>query len=207
MRKVAGIPVKIVAVNGSPKGINSNTNVMLTSFLSGAEKAGAEVVKIILGDKNIHCCNGCYSCWSNHTGCVIHDDMKSVLVSASGADVIIFASPIYFVFCTGLFKNFIDRLTCTGNPHAEVKIGAPKFIMMSNCGFPSEKEFEILSLWMKQFVRRMNSELLAEYYFPNGKSLKDKDNEKAQQYLTKLQQAGLELCEETGGFSDGKQIT
>ena len=38
--------MKIVAINGSPKGKASNTNIMVNSFLTGAQEAGAEIFNV-----------------------------------------------------------------------------------------------------------------------------------------------------------------
>ena len=181
--------MKIVAINGSPRGKGSVSAIMLTAFLSGAG-ADVDIVDITLAEKNVEYCRGCYSCWTSNQGCILDDDFNEIVKSAANTDIIVFASPVYFGNVTGLFKNFIDRLTSTGNPHAEVKMGAPKFIMLSNCGYNSTDEFEIVSLWIKQLVNRMNSSLLGEFYCPNGKQLRDGKSEKTQAYLKMLAEQG-----------------
>lgn len=183
--------MKVFTVNGSPKGQQSASAAMLSAFTSGMKDC--QIVSLNLADKNIQHCRGCYSCWTNSHGCVLEDDFHEIIASAQGTDLIVFATPVYFENVSGLFKNFIDRLTSTGNPHAQIKIGAPKFVMLSNCGFVSEKEFEIISLWAHRFVQKMQSELLGEFYFPGGKRLRDAQDETAMQYLKFLQEQGAAI--------------
>ena len=64
--------MRIVAFNGSPRGAAGNTHVMVENFLSGAEAAGAETESIILADKKIGHCRGCFACWLKTPGkCII----------------------------------------------------------------------------------------------------------------------------------------
>lgn len=66
--------MKIVVINGSPKGKNSNTNVMVQAFLKGAQEA--ETLNIFLSEKEIKHCKGCHTCWTKGPGqCVTNDDM------------------------------------------------------------------------------------------------------------------------------------
>ena len=51
--------MKVLAINGSPKGNKGNTEHLLQAFLKGATDAGAETEVVYLKDKEIHHCIGC----------------------------------------------------------------------------------------------------------------------------------------------------
>ena len=69
--------MKILCVNGSPKGRKSTTYLMAEEFLKGARGRGAETDHVLLSDKKIHHCIGCFSCWFKTPGrCFFEDDMK-----------------------------------------------------------------------------------------------------------------------------------
>ena len=91
--------MKIIALNGSPRGHKGNTEVILKQFLKGCESAGAKTETIYLKDKNIkHCC-GCFTCWEKTPGkCIYKDDMEDLLVKVSKADIIVYATPLYLLY-------------------------------------------------------------------------------------------------------------
>ena len=89
--------MKIVVVNGSPKGRGSNTQIMVEAFLQGAQEAGAETLNVFLAEKEIQHCRGCFSCWLKTPGrCIIEDDMMRILAAVVGADVLVLSTPLYF---------------------------------------------------------------------------------------------------------------
>jgi len=112
--------MNVVCVNGSPKGKNSNTAIMLESIAEPFVKEAC--ITLTLGDMNISPCTGCYSCWTKTPGiCIIEDDMKGALEIVRTADILIFGSPLYFNNISGTLKNFIDRLTALGgDPHQAI---------------------------------------------------------------------------------------
>ena len=98
---------KVVILSSSPrKGGNSET--LCDRFLAGAVEAGHQAEKIVLAEKKINYCTGCYDCRS--TGqCVQKDDMAPILDSMEAADVIVLATPGYFYNMCGQLKTMIDR--------------------------------------------------------------------------------------------------
>ena len=88
------------------KGGNSET--LADEFARGAKEAGHQVEKICLYDKTIHFCKGCLAC--QKTGhCIIQDDADSIIQKMQVAEVIVFATPIYYYEMCGQMKTMLDR--------------------------------------------------------------------------------------------------
>lgn len=99
---------KILILSTSPRK-GSNSDALAEKFAEGARKAGNEVEKISLIGKEIQFCRGCLAC--QKTGaCVIHDDAdKIVQDKMQNADVLVFATPIYYYEMCGQMKTLLDR--------------------------------------------------------------------------------------------------
>ena len=86
--------IKIIGITGSPRK-NSNTEYLVQIALESAEKSGAEVEIINLGQMNIEPCNACEIC--KLTGeCPKDDDINTILSTIEDAQGIIIGSPVYF---------------------------------------------------------------------------------------------------------------
>ncbi|MDO4943016.1 MAG: flavodoxin family protein [Lachnospiraceae bacterium] len=106
--------MKITILNGSPR-LNGNTEIMVDEFMKGAKASGHEVDKINLAGKKIAGCLGCQYCFAHGGKCVQNDDMAAVLESLDQADLVVFASPIYWFDITGQLKCAIDRMYARGS--------------------------------------------------------------------------------------------
>ena len=99
---------KVVVLSTSLRN-NSNSELLAKSFVEGAKKSGNEVEYITLKNKNIRFCTGCLTC--QKTGrCVIKDDVTDIMDSVLNADVVVWATPIYYYEMSGQMKTLIDRL-------------------------------------------------------------------------------------------------
>ncbi|MDD3168155.1 MAG: flavodoxin family protein [Eubacteriales bacterium] len=202
--------MKIAVINGSPKGNAGNTNIITESFLRGAREGGAETITVFLAEKEITPCRGCHICWTRGPGqCVISDDMLQVLAVLGSADIIVFASPVYFANISGLLKTFMDRMTMIGGPQTAktAKIEnqknesagakAPKLMMISSCGLSDRGEFDVISLWMSKVSQKMNMDFIGEIYATNGKAFsaeRGTDHTAVSDYLEAAEQAGKEIA-------------
>lgn len=98
---------KVLVISTSPrKGGNSET--LADEFVRGARETGNDVEKITLYDKDIRFCKGCLVC-QNTQRCVIHDDADTIVQNMLTADVIVFATPIYYYGMCGQMKTLLDR--------------------------------------------------------------------------------------------------
>jgi multimeric flavodoxin WrbA len=86
-----------------------NTGRIVEAILEGARGKGAETESIHFGGLKVQPCNSCGVC--EKTGeCILKDDMPTGYKALKDADVIVFASPIFFDHITAQAKIFIDRL-------------------------------------------------------------------------------------------------
>ena len=100
--------MKVLVIHASPRA-KGNSDLLCDAFIRGAEESGHSAEKISLREKEIHSCRACYACFK--TGhCVQNDDMAGILQKAEAADVLVLASPTYFLTMSGQMKVFIDRL-------------------------------------------------------------------------------------------------
>jgi len=99
---------KVVVISTSLRP-GSNSNALAEQFAEGAKAAGNEVEFISLRGKEIKFCLGCLSC--QKTGaCVFKDDVPAIMDSVLNADVICWATPIYYYEMSGQMKTLIDRM-------------------------------------------------------------------------------------------------
>lgn len=100
--------MKIVSLLGSPRS-KGNSAVLAECFLEIAKGLGAGTQSFVLNRLTYQGCQACRACKKSSEVCVLKDDLTKVLETVSLADVIVFASPVYFGDVTGQMKMFIDR--------------------------------------------------------------------------------------------------
>lgn len=99
---------KILIVCSSPR-IGGNSTLLASQFASGAEAAGHTVETIMLNEDEPGYCQACEYCLSHSGQCFQQDIMNSVRDRLTEADVLVFATPVYFYSMSAQMKAFIDR--------------------------------------------------------------------------------------------------
>lgn len=122
--------MKIAIFNGSPKA--QNTAALVDAFAEGAKEAGHEVEVYHVGKMKIAGCLGCEYCHTKGEGsCVQKDDLEKILPAYKEADMIVFASPIYYFTMTAQMEAAIQRVYCIGKP-----LKAKKAALLLSSGSP-----------------------------------------------------------------------
>lgn len=127
--------MRILVINGSPKGEKSNSYQLTKAFLKGIsqEDRTAEIRERAVCKMDIHPCLGCFSCWNRTPGkCCIQDDMEQVIRDLLWADLTVWSFPLYYFTVPGALKNLIDRQLPMNLPFMEEQEG-----QIGNGGHPS----------------------------------------------------------------------
>lgn len=96
---------------------NSNSTGLAKQVAKGAKSIKHDVHFMDVSRLNIGPCRGCEGCHQPKSkGCVVKDDMQALYPRFNEADVVIFASPIYWFNLGGQIKQFIDRLYAVALP-------------------------------------------------------------------------------------------
>lgn len=145
--------MKVLIINGSPKGDGSNTLRLTNAFVDGMCEIGdLEIKKLNTSSLDIRPCLGCFHCWKDtHGNCVIDDEMNEVIKDYLWADVILWSFPLYYFSVPGQLKNLIDRQLPMSLPFmtenktgigsgahpSRYEISYKRHVLISTCGFYS----------------------------------------------------------------------
>ena len=99
---------KVVVISTSMRA-GSNSQMLAEQFAEGAKTAGHQVEFISLRGKEIKFCVGCLAC-QKLGACVIKDDVPAIMEQVLNADVVCWATPIYYYEMSGQMKTLIDRM-------------------------------------------------------------------------------------------------
>lgn len=99
----------ILVITGSPR-YKSNSDSLADAFVKGAQSAGHEVNLFQAGKRTIKPCIACNKCYTKGTACIFNDSFNELALLAEKADVIVFATPMYWFSYTAQIKAAIDKL-------------------------------------------------------------------------------------------------
>ncbi len=103
---------KIMILSGSPR-TNGNTITLVNWIAEAARREGAEV-EVVDAARIDYKVNGCIACMGCQAlpeyECVVHDAAAPILARMPEADVLVFATPVYFFGPSAQLKLLMDRM-------------------------------------------------------------------------------------------------
>ncbi|RVU54889.1 flavodoxin family protein [Anaerosphaera multitolerans] len=116
--------MKVVAIMGSSRK-NLNTHNLLEMFLNKYNLKEEEINIFNLKDLDYKYCLSCYGC-ERTSKCILRDDLTDIYPLLEEADIIVFATPIYYNSVSALSKAFIDRMQVYWTRKFRLSLDPPK---------------------------------------------------------------------------------
>ncbi len=176
--------MKILAIMGSPNGMNGNTGRLLEEVLVGVRQGGGDVELVSLSQSKVLPCVSCYVCHKTGT-CTLKDNFEEIRAKLMSCDGFIFASPNYIHSVTAQLKAFFDRCACIIHCVAlEGKYGA----VVETSGGGEDADVigymeHVVNVLGAQSVRGIGSPVAGCRSFPDEEAL-----------FVKARELGKELC-------------
>ena len=99
--------MKIAVLTGSPRK-NGNSAYLTEQFIKGAEEQGHEVFRFDCAFKQVEPCRACNRCGMDGP-CIFSDDFQELRPKLIEADMVVFATPMYYFGISAQMKRVIDR--------------------------------------------------------------------------------------------------
>ena len=142
---------KILVLSASARK-GGNTDSLCDEFIRGAESMGHSVEKIYVAFMQVNGCIGCRACQSNGGHCVQKDDMALIYEKIKEADVIVFASPVYFYSFNSQLKAMMDRT------FAIEKVISGKTVYLITTGAAPKKEYmSLIAEHFRKYISCFNN--------------------------------------------------
>lgn len=142
--------METVVLFGSPHK-DGNTIQVVNALSETLKQKGHNVRMLYLNDLNIRPCQGCYACIPKGI-CKINDDMKDIRKYMIDADLIVYASPIYWYGPSGQLKLVMDRGISFLDNEYNSRLKGKKVVTLMTCAEDNVDTFQpALGMFNKTF--------------------------------------------------------
>jgi multimeric flavodoxin WrbA len=164
--------MKIIAINGSPRGMGGTTGRLLEEVLAGAAESGAELEIVNLSETPIKPCVACDAC--HRVGpCGVQDEYETIKEKLLAADAFVLASPNYIFSITAQMKCFFDR--ANGLAHRTALEGKYAAVVETSGGGDDREVLDYMTRFVNslgaQSVGSIGSPGAGPRMFPNQEAL------------------------------------
>lgn len=162
--------LKTLVISSSPRK-DGNSDLLAKQALQGAHDSGAEAGYVRVFELNISPCRACGYCEKKGV-CAIKDDFPPLMARMLESDLLIFATPIYFMSVSAWGKMVIDRCqTLWARKYVLNLPNRPKDkrdcagICIAVGGSRSSKMFDSVRLTMKYFYDVLEIDKTDEIFY------------------------------------------
>jgi multimeric flavodoxin WrbA len=138
----------IVIVTGSPRK-GGNTDLLAAAFRDGAEQAGHTVTIFDAGKRDMKPCIACNQCYKGKP-CAHDEAFNELAPLIEAADVMVFATPLYFSDFSAQIKLAIDHMYGMGGSNH--KLGHVKESCLIADAMSPESAFGCLTATWRQII-------------------------------------------------------
>lgn len=169
----------MLIINGSPRE-NGYTKELISVFeRNKSDKLNIDIVNC--KDVNVNYCIDCRNCKSLYK-CTIDDDMQVIYDKIEKADIVIFATPVYFYSVTAQLKTIIDRLQVYFFRHIDGKNSdmKKKEGVLISVGGAKEyiNQFLGVETMIRGAMKNINCELKHNYFISGSDNIDKNEMEK-----------------------------
>ncbi len=155
--------IKVVALCGSPRR-GGNTDLMTDAFLEGAQSEGAEVEKFFLDEMDIRPIGPVGDNFAMRDDIRADDDARFVLERMAAAEIVVYASPVYWQGVSAQLKCLIDRQSAYYvAPWLREGMGGCGMFAITAYGAPTEDQshwvIDPIKVWARNFKAKYLGEM------------------------------------------------
>ena len=153
--------MKIVVLTGSPRR-NGNSAYLAERFIKGAEEKGHEIFRFDCAFRRVEPCRACNRCGMDGP-CVIQDDFAELRPRLVEADMVVFATPMYYFGVSAQMKRVIDRFYAI---NGQIKGARKKAAFLMTYANTAEREAEPMLLHYRVLLEYLGWESAGEVVAP-----------------------------------------
>jgi len=147
----------ILVLTGSPRR-NGNSDKLAEAFMAGAFSKGHEVKRFDAARKKIGGCIACKACWKKDRPCSFQDDFNELAPMLEAADVLVFATPIYWFNFPAQLKAVIDKMNAYLGKDCKRPLKIRESFLLTCGADEGEEIFEGITVTYRQIVKYMGWE-------------------------------------------------
>lgn len=189
---------RILCLKGSPRK-EGNTNRLAKYTVDAAKQAGAKVseIEVDLIRHKYPGCTACMACQkSDEYRCVIKDELTKFVAEVVDYDVILLATPVYWMSYPAPLKIFIDRMFCLGKFSAdglETTLKGKLFALLGTAGGELEDNLSLLEAQWKHAAEFIGNDFKSALFPMVPEDPQQIDSNK--EFVKKASQFGTQLAQ------------